>query len=66
MAGGGTKLADKELADMISAAVEDAEVTSDDELDWTRHQEPAKYPTAVYSVRIPVDRITGNTAVDPS
>ncbi len=50
-------MADKELADRIAAAVEDAEVTSDDELDWKRHQEPAKNPAAVYSVRIPVDRI---------
>ena len=50
-------MADKELADRIAAAVEDVEATSDGELDWTRHQEPAKNPTAVYSVRIPVDRI---------
>ncbi len=50
-------MTDKELADRITAAVEDAEATSDDELDWRRHQEPAKNPTAVYSVRIPVDRI---------
>ncbi|MGH3940289.1 MAG: hypothetical protein ACRDTG_16985 [Pseudonocardiaceae bacterium] len=38
-------------------AVEDAEATSDDELEWTRHQEPVKSPTAVYNIRIPVDRI---------
>ncbi|MGI9002512.1 MAG: hypothetical protein ACR2GH_12710 [Pseudonocardia sp.] len=50
-------MADKELADRIAAAVEDAEVTSDDELDWKRHQDPAKNPAAVYSVHIPVDRI---------
>lgn len=50
-------MADKELLGRIAAAVEDAETTSDDELEWTRHREPAKNPTAVYSVRIPVDRI---------
>lgn len=50
-------MADKELADRIAAAVEDAEATADDELEWTRHQQPATSPTAVYSVRIPVDRI---------
>lgn len=50
-------MADKELRDRIAAAVEDAEATADDELGWARHQEPAKNPTAVYSVRIPVDRI---------
>jgi hypothetical protein len=37
--------------------VEDAEAMPDEELEWTRHREPAKSPTAVYSVRIPVDRI---------
>jgi hypothetical protein len=41
----------------IAAAVEDAEATADEDLEWTRHREPAKSPTAVYSVRIPVDRI---------
>lgn len=50
-------MADKELLDRIAAAVEDAETTSDDELEWTRHRQPAKSPTAVYSIRIPVDRI---------
>jgi hypothetical protein len=50
-------MADKELRERIAAAVEDAEATPDDELEWTRHQEPAKSPAAVYSVRIPVDRI---------
>ena len=48
---------DKELLDRIAAAVEDAEATSDEELEWTRHREPATSPTAVYSVRIPVNRI---------
>jgi hypothetical protein len=43
--------------DRIAAAVEDAEVTPDEELEWTRHREPVRSPTAVSSVRIPVDRI---------
>ena len=50
-------MADKELLDRIAAAVEDAEATPDEDLEWARHREPAKSPTAVYSVRIPVDRI---------
>jgi hypothetical protein len=50
-------MADKELLDRIAAVVEDAEATSDEALKWTRHREPATSPTAVYSVRIPVDRI---------
>ena len=50
-------MADKEILDRIAAAVEDAEATHDEELDWTRHREPAKTPTAVYSIRIPVERI---------
>ncbi|MGH3802510.1 MAG: hypothetical protein ACRDTD_20785 [Pseudonocardiaceae bacterium] len=50
-------MADKETLDRTAAAVEDAEATADEELEWTRHREPTKNPTAVYSVRIPVDRI---------
>jgi hypothetical protein len=50
-------MADKELGDRIAAAVVDAEATPDDDLEWVRHREPAKSPAAVYSVRIPVDRI---------
>ena len=50
-------MAEKEILDRIAAAVEDAEATDDEELEWRRHREPAKNPTAVYSVRIPVDRI---------
>lgn len=50
-------MADKELSDQIAAAVEDAEATPDEELDRMRHREPAKSPTAVYSIRIPVERI---------
>jgi hypothetical protein len=51
------RMADKELLDRIAAVAEDAEATSDEELEWTRHREPAKSSTAVYSVRIPVERI---------
>ena len=50
-------MADEEFVDRIAAAVEDAEATSDEEVEWRRHREPATSPTAVYSVRIPVDRI---------
>lgn len=50
-------MADKELLDRTAAAAEDAEATSDEGLEWTRHREPAKSPPAVYSVRIPVDWI---------
>ncbi|MCA1671522.1 MAG: hypothetical protein LC799_04755 [Actinobacteria bacterium] len=50
-------MADKELLDRIAAAVEDAETTPDEDLEWARHREPAKSPTAVYSIRIPADRI---------
>jgi len=50
-------MADKELLDRLAAAVDDAEATPDEKLEWMRHREPAKSPTAVYSVRIPVDRI---------
>jgi hypothetical protein len=53
----GARMADKELLDRIAAAVEDTEATPDEELEWTRHQEPARSPSAVYSVRIPIDRI---------
>lgn len=56
-AGKRARMADKEILDRIEAAVEDAEEMPDEELDWTRHREPAKAPTAVYSVRIPVERI---------
>lgn len=56
-AGRRAEMADKELLDRIAAAVEDAEESPDEELEWTRHRELAKSPTVVYSVRIPVDRI---------
>ncbi|MBV8997223.1 MAG: hypothetical protein JO287_26815 [Pseudonocardiales bacterium] len=37
--------------------MEDAQATPDEELDWTHHRQPATSTTAVYSVRIPVERI---------
>ncbi|MEU0529384.1 hypothetical protein [Amycolatopsis tolypomycina] len=39
------------------AEAAEADPDADAEVDWVRHQRPAKNPTAVYSVRIPVDRI---------
>ncbi|MGQ0774370.1 MAG: hypothetical protein ACT4NY_08135 [Pseudonocardiales bacterium] len=50
-------MADKELLGKIEAAAEDAEATRDVEVAWVRHKEPSKSPAAVYSVRIPVERI---------
>lgn len=50
-------MADKEFVGRIAATVEDAGATWDEELEWTRHREPAKIPTAVCSARVPVDRI---------
>ncbi|RSM45513.1 hypothetical protein DMA12_13705 [Amycolatopsis balhimycina DSM 5908] len=47
-------MTDKELRDRIAEA---AGADPDAEVDWTPHREPSKSPTAVYSVRIPVDRI---------
>ncbi len=35
-------MADKELSDRIAAALEDAEATPDEELEWTRHREQRK------------------------
>ena len=35
-------MADKELLDRLAAAVEDAEATPDEKLEWMRHREPAK------------------------
>lgn len=48
---------DKELLGRVAAAAEDAEAHRDAEVDWVSHEQPSKSPTAVYSVRIPVDRI---------
>ena len=50
-------MTDQELVKRLADAIADAEVNSDVEPDWVRHQRPASAPTAVYSVRIPVDRI---------
>jgi len=48
-------MTDRELADRLTAAIADAEADHDAEPNWVRHQEPSRTPTAVYSVRIPVD-----------
>jgi len=48
---------DKELLGRVAAAAADAEAHRDAEFDWVRHEAPSKSPAAVYSVRIPVDRI---------
>ncbi|HEY0638258.1 MAG TPA: hypothetical protein VGD67_11480 [Pseudonocardiaceae bacterium] len=50
-------MSDTSLPDRIDAAVADAEAGSDAEAAWVRHREPSSSPTAVYSVRIPVDRL---------
>lgn len=50
-------MTDGELRDRIAAAARDAEAGPDVDIAWVPHREPSKSPTAVYSVRIPVDRI---------
>lgn len=50
-------MTDHELTKRLAAAVADAEADPHAEPNWVRHQRPATAPTAVYSVRIPVDRI---------
>ncbi|RSD19954.1 hypothetical protein [Amycolatopsis eburnea] len=45
---------DRETSDRIAEA---AEADPDAEVGWVPHREPSKGPSAVYSVRIPVDRI---------
>ena len=50
-------MTNQELRNRIASAAEDAEAHRDAEPDWVRHQAPPKNPSAVYSVRIPVDRI---------
>ena len=47
---------DEELLARVAEAAE-ADPDTDAEVNWARHQRPSKNPTAVYSVRIPVDRI---------
>lgn len=50
-------MADKNLTDRIADAVADVEAGGDVEPRWVRHREPSSGPTAVYSVRVPVDRL---------
>jgi hypothetical protein len=50
-------MSDEDVAARIRAAVDDVDADSGVEPDWVRHREPSKSPTAVYSVRIPVERI---------
>jgi len=50
-------MTEKNLADRLAAAVADVNEGEGDEPNWVRHRQPSKSPTAVYSVRIPVDRI---------
>lgn len=50
-------MGDDDLAARLAAAVADVERDPDTEPNWVRHREPSKSPTAVYSVRIPVERI---------
>jgi hypothetical protein len=49
-------ITDEELLARVAEAAE-ADPDADAEVNWVRHQRPSKNPTAVYSVRIPVDRI---------
>jgi hypothetical protein len=58
-------MADKELLDRVTVAVEDAEATPDRELDWTRHQVPAKSPTAQLGRLCPPRRQGPRPAVRP-
>jgi hypothetical protein len=50
-------MADRELTERLTAAIADAETAQGVEPDWVRHRAPSVAPAAVYSVRIPVDRI---------
>jgi hypothetical protein len=43
--------------DRLAEAALDAEATRDVDLEWKRHRVPPRNPSAVYSVRIPADRI---------
>ncbi|MFD9889483.1 hypothetical protein ACFWY9_09090 [Amycolatopsis sp. NPDC059027] len=49
-------MTDEELRTRIEEAAEDAEANPNVDVTWSRVS-PPKSPTAVYSVRIPVDRI---------
>lgn len=48
---------DRELRDRLAEAAAQVGATSDEDLTWVRHQNPPAEPTAVYSVRLPADRI---------
>ena len=50
-------MTEKNLADRLVAAVADVNENDAAEPAWVRHRQPSKGPTAVYSLRIPVDRI---------
>jgi hypothetical protein len=43
--------------DRLAEAARDAESGRDVDVEWKRHEVPPKNPSAVYSVRIPADRI---------
>ncbi|GAA3437297.1 hypothetical protein [Kutzneria kofuensis] len=43
--------------DRLTEAALDAEAARDVDVEWVRHEVPPKNPSAVYSVRIPADRI---------
>lgn len=49
-------ITDEELLARVAEAAE-ADPDADAEVNWVQHQRPSKNPAAVYSVRIPVDRI---------
>ncbi len=49
-------ITDEELLARVAEAAE-ADPAADADVDWVPHRRPSKNPTAVYSVRIPVDRI---------
>lgn len=50
-------MADRDVDARVAAAVADVEADQGVEPNWVRHREPSKSPTAVYSGRIPVERI---------
>jgi aryl-alcohol dehydrogenase-like predicted oxidoreductase len=43
--------------DRVAAAARDAEAAREVDVEWVRHEAPPKNPSAVYSVRIPAERI---------
>jgi hypothetical protein len=48
---------DRELRNRLAEAATQIEATSDEDLTWIKHKNPPTEPTAVYSVRLPADRI---------